>query len=94
MPAGNTQSFTVSSGAYSQVVVQSYTLKGVTVGEDVGVVGSPTTDFYVLKSGPTGTPRRIKLGSSYTFTGIFAPGTLVGFVQTVTGTTTFFQDES
>jgi hypothetical protein len=89
---GATQSITVVSGTYSVVIAQSYS-RQITVGEDPGVVGYPTSDFYVAKPAIGQTPRRVQTGGTYTFVGPFIAGTVAGFITTVSGTTTFFQDE-
>lgn len=100
MPApGATQHITVGASAFSAVTAQSQ-CSLVTVGEDPSVAGWPTTDFYVSKpgAGPSSASRRISAGGTYTFDcvggGKFLPGSVVGYVETVSGSTTFFQDET
>lgn len=92
---GNTQHITVGSSAYSAVTAQTNCTQ-VTIGEDPSVSGWPTTDFLIAKPGSASTPRRISAGGTYTFSamgGRFTQGTIVGYVEAVSGSTTFFQDE-
>lgn len=94
MSFGTTQTFTVTNTNYSQVTVQSGYCRQVTVGESPAVSGYPTTDFLVAKPSTGNTPRRVVGGQSYTFIGPFVAGSIAGYVETVTGTTTFYQDEA
>jgi hypothetical protein len=92
---GFTSQITVASGAFSQIAAQS-NCQDVTVGEDPSVAGFPTTDFLIARPLSTATPRRLTGGSSYRFTspiGLFKKGQIIGYVQAVRGSTTFFQDE-
>lgn len=93
----NTQQITVGSGAASAIVAQSV-CKAIRVMENRGVAGWPTTDYLVKKPAATSTGVRIPAGASYTFqcnqpSSFFQVGQTVGFLQTVSGTTTFDQDE-
>lgn len=95
-----TKLITVSSGSPTPVTVQTWTDR-VTVGEDASVVGYPTTDFKVMKPASTNDAERVQAGGRYTFTkpsafpaAYFGPNEVAGYIQTITGSTTFIQDES
>jgi hypothetical protein len=93
---GFTQQITVGSSDFTEVVAQT-NCGEVTVGEDPSVIGWPTTDFLVSKARPGNTPRRVSAGGTYTFSalgGRFDVGAIVGYVEAVSGATSFFQDES
>jgi hypothetical protein len=93
-----TQHITVTNSSYTAVTAVSSNASQITVGEDPSVAGWPTTDFLVAKPTNTSVPRRVSVGSTYTFlalnNGKFAAGQVVGYIETVSGTTTFFQDEA
>jgi hypothetical protein len=91
---GYTKTFTVGSATPVGVVAVGFS-KRIIVGEDSSVSGWPTTDFLVRKSLSTDPARQVPIGSNYVFDRerAWRPGDTVGYVQTVTGTTTFFQDE-
>jgi hypothetical protein len=92
---GNTQHITVGSTQFTQIVAQTQCGE-ITVGEDPSVSGWPTTDFLVAKPSAANTPRRVSAGGTYTFSalgGRFMAGAIAGYVEAVSGATTFFQDE-
>jgi hypothetical protein len=92
---GATNLITVSSGAFTRIVALS-NCQGVTIGEDPSVSGFPTTDLLIARPLISSNPRRISGGNSYRFTspvGIFKIGQTIGFIKTINGTTTCFQDE-
>ncbi len=94
-PTGQTRQVTVSSAAPSAVVATVFTVR-VRVGEDLSVAGWPTTDYDVRKPGTGDDPRRVPAGGTYEFVRDgrpFYPGEIVGYLQTVSGTTTFWVDE-
>jgi len=102
MPAisttGYTTLITVSDTQYTAVIARSC-CHDVIVGEDPSVVNWPTTNFYVAKPEPTNSPRQIPVGQSYAFSHKFdrkpySPGDIAGYIKCVSGTTTFFQDET
>lgn len=84
---------TVNSTAYTAVIPTQATTK-ITLNEDLGVSGWPTTDFYVVRF-LTDTPKRIAAGMTYDFdvSGFWHAGETAGYIKTVTGSTTFVQDE-
>ena len=91
-----TQTITVNNSGYTAVTVQSPATKNIRIGEDPGVGGYPTTDFYIAKPTNAATPIRVTAGNSYVFFtvgGLFVQGQIVGYVKTVSGSTTFDQDE-
>lgn len=91
-----TELFTVNNvGDPEAVVVKEYCAR-VVIGESPAVVGWPTTDYVVRKQSATSDPRRIFAGTFYTFEnprGFWRPGDVCGYVETVSGTTTFIRDE-
>ena len=100
-----TSQITVNAVGFTAVTVQN-TLgcKNVRILEDPGVAGWPTSDFLIAKPLATSTPVRIPAGDAYTFSAAsqnpanasaswFAPGLVVGYVKTISGSTTFDQDE-
>jgi hypothetical protein len=92
---GNTQHITVGSSQFTQIVAQTQCGE-ITVGEDPSVNGWPTTDFLVAKPSAANAPRRVSAGGTYTFSalgGRFMAGAIAGYVEAVSGATTFFQDE-
>lgn len=75
------------------------------VSEDVSVTNYPSTEFVIFKVNPLGGApstqgRQVSAGSQYDFTkGLtvaqpFHPRDIVGYIQTITGTTSFIVDES
>lgn len=94
--SGKTDQLTVTDATPTEIVAQTQCNR-IAVGEDPSVSGWPTSNFLVMKPAPTDDPREIPMGVSYIFErtgGAYLPGTVVGYIQTVSGTTTFFQDES
>lgn len=91
-----TYQFTCNAVGDPEAVVAQDMCRRITVGEDPSVGGYPTTTFNVRKPGKTDTPRRIPLQGSYTFYNPqgFQPGTIAGYVDLPSGSTTMFQDES
>ncbi len=91
---GYTDTITVSSVAATAVTAQTQCNR-ITVGEDPSVTNWPTENYKVLKPFSNSNPRQVPIGATYTFEriGVYYPGDIAGYVQGVTGTTTFFQDE-
>lgn len=89
-----TKQLTVSSVTPTAVVATNF-CHTIAVGEDPSVVGWPTTDFAVLKPSTTDQERTIPIGNAYHFErrGNWSPGQTVGYIRSLSGTTTFFQDE-
>ena len=92
---GYTKTMTVADSGLGTPVVAVTDCKRITVGEDPSVVGWPTTDYQVYKPDYNSTPRQIPIGQTYTFEGPrYWAGQTVGYIKAVTGSTTFYQDES
>lgn len=92
-----TKQLSVNSATPTAITAQSV-CASIRVMENRGVAGWPTSDLLVLKPSNVSQPVRIPGGSSYTFAGttpnfFFFVGQIVGYVQTVAGTTTLDQDE-
>jgi hypothetical protein len=100
-----TSQITVNAAGFTAVTVQN-TLgcKNVRIMENPGISGWPTSDFLIAKPLSTSTPVRIPAGSAYTFSAAsqnaanpasswLAPGSIVGYVKLVSGSSTFDQDE-
>jgi hypothetical protein len=81
-------------GDPEQVIAQTV-CREIVIGEDRSVVGYPTTDYKVRMAESTSDPVQVQAGVLYAFTNprYFQPGEVVGYVETVTGSTSFFQDE-
>jgi hypothetical protein len=94
-PIGYTSLITVGSSVPIAVTAHVPT-KSIKVREDNSVAGWPTTDFFISKPLSSSPQNRYPLGFQYEFTNgdmIFQAGDIVGYVETVSGTTTFAQDE-
>ena len=102
--AGNTKTFSVTNAAYVAItaVIDTHMI---TVQEDKSVSGWPTTDYTIKKPTAAATAIQRPAGSKCVFqkstkvsTGnfpyAFKAGEVVGYIQTVTGTTTFYQDDA
>jgi hypothetical protein len=90
-----TSQISVTNSAATAVVAQSL-CKNIRVTENRAVANYPTTDFLVLKPGPSAVAVRLQSGAHYTFSAVigwFHTGDIVGYLKTVNGTTTFDQDE-
>lgn len=93
-----TKQLPVTATTPTAIVAGSSTTR-VRIMENRGVVGWPTTDLLIYKPLISNAPVRIPLGSSYYFdTGpsknYFSAGDIIGYVQSVLGTTTVDQDEA
>ena len=99
--------FTVNNlGDPEPVIAQSY-CRRITIGEDPSVDSWPTTDYEVTDNQPGSPFARRAAGTSFVFIGGWArpsgnlnvleqliePGQVIGYVQTITGSTTFYQVE-
>ena len=96
MSLGKTRTVTVNSVAATAIAAAVYSSE-LTVNEDPSVANWPTTDYLVSKPTSADAQRRIPAGQAYTFrrnAGVFVPGEVVGYVQTVSGSTTFAVDEA
>ena len=93
-----TSQISVSSVASTAVTAQSYCAQ-IRVTENRGVAGWPTSDFLVRKNSSGATPVRIQAGAQYIFiastdeSSTFRPGNVAGYIEMVSGSTTFDQDE-
>lgn len=93
-----TRQITINSTAPTEILVQSNPgCARVRILENQSVSGFPTTDLLVYKQNTTDTPVQITAGREYDFEQprlyqIF--GARVGWVKTVTGSTTLDVDES
>lgn len=95
---GHTSTFTVTNTDFTAVTANTY-CHDIVIGESPTVANWPTTDFLIAKPDADATPRRVVIGQLYTFRRAFdrapfRPGDIVGYVKSVSGTTTFFQDET
>ena len=92
-----TNTFSVNDSGDPEAVIVATVCRKVGVGEDPSVANWPTTDFKVYRPDKTNTSRQIPAGVSYIFQKpdgqFYNPGDTAGYVATVTGATTFFQDE-
>jgi hypothetical protein len=90
--------FAVNDAADPEAVIVQTVCQVVEIGEDPSVAGWPTTAFKVYIPTSTDGPRQRSAGATYAFVKraglFFYPGEIAGYVATVTGATTFFQDES
>lgn len=81
----------------TQITASCYCVQ-VAVGEDPSVSSYPTTDLLVYKPTTSVDPRRVQAGAEYAFRdgyqSSYGPGDVVGYVKTVTGSTTLYIDES
>lgn len=92
------KTFAVNDAGDPEVVTAQTVCRTIEVGEDPSVAGWPTTDFKVYVPTSSDGPRQRPAGATYAFVKppglFFNPGEVAGYVATVTGATTFFQDES
>lgn len=90
-----TGNFTVASVTPSQVFIRSCARR-VVIGEDASVTGFPTTDWLLYLGSLTNLPKRIPAGGTYVLdlkSGNFTVGPISMWAKTITGSTTFFQEE-
>lgn len=90
---------TVNAVGFTAVIVQSDYCVEVVVKENPGVSGWPTSDFLVAKPLQTSQTIRVSAGQAYIFTPptdarCFKQGNVAGYLEMVTGATTFDQDEN
>jgi len=93
---GKTRQVSVTNSAATAVTMFAAGAENIRVMENRGVAGWPTSDFLVMKPSNTDVAIRVPAGSSYTFNCIqklHALGDTLGYIQTVTGSTTFDVDE-
>jgi hypothetical protein len=93
-----TSSFTVNNIGDAEAVAATCTCRRITIGENPGVTGWPTTDFLVTGNEAGSTPIQRPAGTQWTFENPvlgrgFHAGDIVGYVETVTGSTTFLKVE-
>lgn len=95
---------TVTSTTVTPITATVYG-NSIQVSEDASLPGFPSTDFVIFKTnplggGPSAQGRQVTAGNQYDFfKGLvvaqpFHPRDIVGYIQTVTGTTSFIVDES
>lgn len=89
---GKTRVVTVNDAAFTAIAASVH-CNQITFGEDPSVASWPTTDFLIKKPDTSATAIRRVRGTSYRVEGPFTPGDIAAYVQTVTGSTSFFIDE-
>jgi len=81
-----------------EAIVAVTVCRKITVGEERAVADYPTTDFRVRKGAMNTEGTVLLAGLSYTFESspgrFFQPGDVVGWVETLSGASDFYQDES
>lgn len=98
-----TSLLTVSDEGDPNPVIATIGTRKITIGEDASIEGWPTTDYLVKGADPGSAFMRKAAGTTFSFEFPinrwsqerpgFRPGEIVGYVQTVTGSTTFYQIE-
>ena len=93
----NTKLLTVNNTGDPESVTVQTVCREIIIGEDHSVGGWPTTDYIVRAPLKTSDAVQIQAGKFYAITSppgrFFEPGDVPLFVETVSGTTTFFVDE-
>jgi hypothetical protein len=95
-----TTTFTVNNVSDPEPIIVGSFCREVRIQEDPGIGSTwPTTDYNVYGTGDVSTAVRKIAGTTFTITrvplqGCFAPGEIVGYIETVAGSTTFLQIES
>jgi len=93
-----TTTFTVNASGDPEPVIAHTECTEIIVKEDPSVSGWPTVDYNVLGSVSGSTRIRCAAGTEHRFPAswqqAFKPGDIVGYVETVTGSTTFQQKEN
>ena len=88
-----TRQITVTSGAWVPISASLYA-RSISIGEDPSVANWPTTAFSVAAPTSSDNPHTVAIGGTFLFQppspGSFLPGEVIGYVQTATGSTTFF----
>jgi hypothetical protein len=92
-----TSLFTVNAVGDPEPVTATVVSSRIEIGEDPSQAGWPTTDYLVRSPLALDSPRQMPAGTIYVFTKpnkkFFMPGEVVAYVETVTGSTSFFKDE-
>lgn len=93
-----TSTFTVNNLSSPEAVVCTVACRSITIGEDPSVTGWPTSDYNIYGKDAGSTAIRRPSGTQFTFErtsrqSAFAPSEIVGYVETVTGSTTFLKSE-
>lgn len=93
-----TTTFTVNNIGDMEAVRPTINCRRVIIGESPAVDGWPTTDYLVKGTAPDSVAVRRPLGTLFEFIrdpqqSGFQAGEIIGYVETVEGTTTFFQME-
>jgi len=91
-----TKTITVTDAAWVAVTATTDTRR-ISVQEDPSVANWPTTDYLVAKPLSSSVQIRKLAGAKYVFERgeyMHRAGSVAGYVKTVSGTTTFAQDES
>lgn len=93
-----TSTFVANDLLSPEAVVCTVACRSITIGEDPSVTGWPTTDYNIYGKDPGSTAVRRPAGTQFTFEkesrqSAFSPGMIVGYVETVTGSTTFLKIE-
>lgn len=89
-----TSTFTVNNVGDPEPVIATIDCREITIGEDPSVADWPTTDYEVKGTVQDSSFVRRPAGTTFQFlkaNGLasFGKGQIVGYVQTVTGSTTF-----
>lgn len=103
--SGKTLIFPVTSAAPQPIVAQTI-CKEVEVGEDQSVPGFPTVDYVIRMPTAVDDPLTLLKGQRFLFTptgsplgkntlhyGYYVPGDIIGYIETVSGSSDFAQDE-
>ncbi len=92
---GKTKKFTLTTVATA--ITASTWCRQITIQEDLGVAGWPTTDYLIARPTSTDDFLRVAGGVAYVFTfggfDLIPNGAVVGYAKTVSGSTTFQQTE-
>jgi len=91
-----TKTFTVNAVGDPEAVTTGSNTSRVTIAEDPSVSGWPTSDYNVMAPSSDSTAIRKAAGTMFTFKpsfGQWPPDTIIGYVETVSGSTTFQQVE-
>jgi len=95
-----TTTFTVNNVGDPEPIICGSFCREIRLQEDPSIgVSWPTTDYKVYGTGEISTAIQKLAGTTFTITrvpmqGCFSPGEIVGYIETVTGSTTFLQIES
>ena len=94
-----TRLFTVNAVGSPEPIIVQTVCRHIEIGEDPSNSGFPTTDYKVRKPTADDDPRQVPVGAVYAqFDRLgpkaWQPGEIAGYVETVQGSASFYQDES